>query len=429
MNAQAGLPEVLASRQRRVSVSEDATQGLGISRGAHCSIRAARFRLIDANGVETLVPNLYLDVVIIRANPKDSKLYFPGPYNPDSGDPPACYSDNGIGPSSNALQPQSPLCSTCPHNQMNSKINPQTGKGSKACSDRKKLAFIIPGDPAVNVYELQVPPDSLKAMKDYAKFLSQQATGGQRKVDIGDMVTRLSFDSEASHPRLKFEPVGWADDAYTLQMIDYIYDQQLDVAAVGLNDVPADPEIVKQAIGLRAQYAQLAPQAAQPAQFQLPSRQEPAQPLHMQGVAMQQAAAMQGQQAAAMQGAAMQQAASFLPPQSGNGQAQPQQEPKPRGRPKKQPEQLPSGTMMPLAVPAHQFSPPTPAAPVAAAAAMPDIPEFLRRPAVNAAPPVSPQPAQPQPSVSPQYGMAGAPPPPPQVAEALQAAMRMPPRR
>ena len=92
MNAQAGLPEALANRQRRVSVSDDATQGLGISRGAHCSIRAARFRLIDANGVETLIPNLYLDVVIIRANPKDSKLYFQGPYNPDSGDPPACYS-------------------------------------------------------------------------------------------------------------------------------------------------------------------------------------------------------------------------------------------------------------------------------------------------------------------------------------------------
>jgi len=272
MNAQAGLPEVLASRQRRVSVSEDATQGLGISREAHCSIRAARFRLIDANGVETLVPNLYLDVVIIRANPKTSKLYFSSAtYDPNSGEPPACYSDNGIGPSSNALQPQSPTCSACPHNQMNSKINPQTGKGSKACSDRKKIAFIIPGDPAVNVYELQVPPDSLGALKSYSAFLSQQATGGQRKVDIGDMVTRLSFDAEASHPRLKFEPVGWADDAYTLQMIDYIYDQELDVAAVGLNDVPADPEIVKQAIGLRAQYAQLAPQAAM---GQLSPRQE-----------------------------------------------------------------------------------------------------------------------------------------------------------
>ena len=412
MNAQAGLPEVLASRQRRVSVSEDATQGLGISRGAHCSIRAARFRLIDANGVETLVPNLYLDVVIIRANPKTSKLYFEGSYAPDSGAPPACYSDNGIGPSSNALQPQSPTCSACPHNQMNSKINPQTGKGSKACSDRKKIAFIIPGDPSVNVYELQVPPDSLGALKSYSAFLSQQATGGQRKVDIGDMVTRLSFDAEASHPRLKFEPVGWADDAYTLQMIDYIYDQQLDVAAVGLNDVPADPEIVKQTIGLRAQYAQLAPsmqgtqQTMQGAyqspvgpQFQLPPRQEVGQ--HGNGQA------------------------PFVLTASSPASAPVQEAPKRPGRPKKQPEQLTA----PPAAQAPQFSPPTPAAPVAVAPGMPDIPEFLRRPAVNAAPPVSPQPAQPQPAVSPQYGMAGAPPPPPQVAEALQAAMRMPPRR
>jgi hypothetical protein len=388
MNAQAGLPEVLANRQRRVSVSDDATQGLGISRGAHCSIRAARFRLIDANGVETLVPNLHLDVVIIRANPKTSKLYFDGAYAPDSGAPPACYSDNGIGPSSNALRPQSPTCSACPHNQMNSKVNPQTGKGSKACSDRKKIAFIIPGDAAVNVYELQVPPDSLGALKSYSSFLSQQATGGQRKVDIGDMVTRLSFDAEASHPRLKFEPVGWADDTHTLQMIDYIYDQQLDVAAVGLNDVPADPEIVKQAIGLRAQYAQLAPQAAQPAQFQLPPRQ----------------------------------GNGGAPPFAQSVATTPQVTSKPRGRPRKPQEP------QPLAAPAApQFSPPTPATPVAAPG-MPDIPEFLRRPAANTAPPPAP-PAQPQPAITPQYGMAAAPPPPPQVAEALHAAMRMPPRR
>jgi hypothetical protein len=415
MNAQAGLPEVLASRQRRVSVSDDATQGLGISRGAHCSIRAARFRLIDANGVETLVPNLYLDVVIIRANPKDSKLYFPGPYNPDSGDPPACFSDNGVGPSTNALQPQSPLCSTCPHNQMNSKINPQTGKGSKACSDRKKLAFIIPGDPAVNVYELQVPPDSLKAMKDYAKFLSQQATGGQRKVDIGDMVTRLTFDPQASHPKLKFEPVGWADDTHTLQMIDYIYDQELDVAAVGLNDVPADPEIVKQAIGLRAQYAQLAHQS-QPV---YPAGAQQSAPVYPQGA----------QQAAQFQLPPRQEGngqAPFAPTASSPASAPVQEAPKRPGRPRKAQEPA----IAPPASQAPQFLPPTPATPVAAAPGMPDIPEFLRRPAANAAPPVSPpQPAQPQPVVSPQYGMAGAPPPPPQVAEALQAAMRMPPRR
>jgi len=423
---------VLASRQRRVSVSEDATQGLGISRGAHCSIRAARFRLIDANGVETLVPNLYLDVVIIRANPKDSKLYFEGSYNPDSGDPPACYSDNGIGPSLNALRPQSPLCSTCPHNQMNSKINPQTGKGSKACSDRKKLAFIIPGNSAVNVYELQVPPDSLKAMKDYAKFLSQQATGGQRKVDIGDMITRLSFDDKASHPRLKFEPVGWADDAYTLQMIDYIYDQQLDVAAVGLNDVPADPEIVKQAIGLRAQYAQLAPQAAPNPYPQLNAMgaQAPgpqAQPPGLQVGIHPGPAFNPGNMPVRKEGnsfAPMQHQPQVVP--NVLTQTAPVQEaPKRSGRPKKQPEQLAA----PPTTQAPQFSPPTPAAPVAASPGMPDIPEFLRRPAVNAAPPVSPQPVQPQPAVSPQYGMAGAPPPPPQVAEALQAAMRMPPRR
>jgi len=389
--------QVSEARPRRVSVNDDAIQGLGGSRGAHCSIRAARFRLIDANGVEKLVPELYLDVVVIRANPKDSKLFFEGAYNPTSGAPPTCFSDNGIGPSANALMPQSPLCVSCPHNQMNSKINPQTGKGSKACSDRKKLAFIIPGDPAINVYELQVPPDSLSSLKGYIKFLKEQ----KENPDMSQVVTRLSFDPDASHPKLKFEPSGWADDAHTQQTIDYIYDQGLDRTAVGLDDQPADPGTVMESIVIRAQYAQLAPQRAnQLAQLAPQAAQGPAQ--------------------------------FQLPPRQGNGQAPSQEAPKPRGRPRKPQQEAPQQVSAPSV-----FSPPTPATPVQmqrasdlAPGSLPDIPEFLRRPAANTAPLVPPSPpAQPQPAITPQYGMAAAPPPPQQVTEALHAAMRMPPRR
>jgi len=379
MNTQAGLPEALASRQRRITVSDDLAGSSG--RGPHISIRGKIFRLVNAQGEERIIDDRHLDVVVIRANPKMGKLYYRA-WEPNNPLPPTCFSDNGVGPSINAMEPQSPLCVSCQWNQKNSKINPETGKGSKACKDVQKLAVIIPGDPAVNVYELSVPPDSQGALRAYRDFLRQQASGGQRKVDMSDMVTRLTFDLDTAHPKIKFEPSGWADDQYTMDLIDYIYDNQLDRAAACLDDQAADPETVKQSIELRAQYAQLAPQRAnQPAQLQ--------------------------------------------PPLPSNGQAPSQEAPKPRGRPRKPQQEAPQQVSVPSV-----FSPPTPATPVAPAPGMPDIPEFLRRPAANTAPPVSPTPpAQPQPAITPQYGMAAAPPPPPQVTEALHAAMRMPPRR
>ena len=211
---------------------------------------------------------------------------------------------------------------------MNSKINPETGKGSKACSDRTKLAVIIPGDSIVNVYELQVPPKSLTPLNEYINFLKQQAD----KPDISELVTRLEFNDTASHPMIKFSPVRWVrDDPHDVQMIDYIYDQRLDENVVGLNDVPADPEVVRQAQQLRNRAA---------GQFQLPSRQE---------VARQKEAAPPNPVYHGMAGA--QQAQTMYHQGAQTAQADPYAQepaPKPRGRPKKPVEALAAPTASPI---------------------------------------------------------------------------------
>jgi hypothetical protein len=390
-------------------------------------------------GEEFIVPTLYLDVIVIRANRK-SKLFFQGPYDANNVGPPTCFSDNGIGPSSNALQPQSERCLPCLWNQMNSKINPETGKGSKACSDRTKLAVIIPGDSIVNVYELQVPPKSLTPLNEYINFLKQQAD----KPDISELVTRLEFNDTASHPMIKFSPVRWVrDDPHDVQMIDYIYDQRLDENVVGLNDVPADPEVVRQAQQLRNGAA---------GQFQLPSRQE---------VARQKEAAPPNPVYHGMAGA--QQAQTMYHQGAQTAQADPYAQepaPKPRGRPKKPVEALAAPTASPIIAAAPMAgripmgSPPAGGIPMGSPPAggipgsppaggipgsppaggnMPDIPDFLRRAqnqvGVAAQPPQQPPQAATLQPPPPQFGMARALPPPPSVSAALDAAMRMPPRR
>ena len=364
-----GLPPALASRQRR-SIIADATSGLGMSRGAHISIRGNRFRLINAAGNEFLVPTAHLDVIVVDANVKTSKVYFENEYDPNSDVPPTCFSDNGTGPSTQSMAPQAPTCAACPWNIIGSDTSKVTGRGIKACSDRKKVAIIIPDDPQVNVYELQIPPGSLTNLRAYSQWLGQQASGVEgRALDIADMVTRLEFDPNKMGV-LQFRAVAYADDDHTMKLIEYIDANRLADVAVGRNDVAHDPEMVKQLLAGRPQPVLQAPAPAAPAPqaqpFALPPRQ--------------------------------QEAPAQLPPPA----AAPA--PVPKTRKPRTAAAAPAGT--------PQFM-----APAASANAQPqlppqnlDVPPFLRRDANNALP--TPP--------TPKFGMVDNPPaPPPGVAEAM----------
>src|SRR5260221_12821306 len=273
-----GLSPALANRQRR-SIIDDATTGLGMTRGPHISIKGNRFRLVNEAGQEFLVPTTHLDVVVVDANVKTSKIFYAGDYDPSGNNdvPPTCFSDNGTGPSTLSMVPQAPTCAVCPMNVVGSDQSKFTGKNIKACSDRKKLAVIIPDDPAVTVYELQIPPGSLSNMRAYGSWLGQQASGIQgRKLDIADMVTRIDFDADKTGV-MKFSAVAFADDDRTIQLIDYIDQNKLADVAVGRNDVAHDPAMVQQMIsGGRPTAHIAAPAPAQPAQFTLPPPTAPA---------------------------------------------------------------------------------------------------------------------------------------------------------
>jgi hypothetical protein len=385
-----GLPAPLASRAYR-GIIQDAANNLGASRGPHLSTRGGRFRLIDGTGQEKLIDTHYVDLIVVDANVHSSRIYFGGPFDPLSDAPPMCFSDNGVGPSTQSMSPQSPTCQVCPHNVRGSDVT-FTGKATTACSSRKKLAFILPDDPAVTVYELQIPPGSLTNFRNYCDWLRQQASGvANRPMDINDVVTRVSFDPGRQFV-MQFEPAAYADDERTIQLVEYIYANKLADAAVGRNDVAHDPENVRRLLsaalteGRVAAPAPAATPAPQQAQFQ-------------------------------------------LPPRGNGGAAQPAPEsgPKQRGRPR---------TVAPA--PSAQLASPqaAPAAPQSAPPTLPPvqddggIPSFLQR----AATPAPSQPTQgtaatlPTPPAQ-RFGVGPAPPPPAALNEALSKAMSLPTRK
>src|SRR5262249_40445874 len=148
------VPAYFNTRQRR-GLAETARTGL--SRNVpYISIEGQSFTLVDENGVERQIPTPFLDCAIIDLTDVVSRVFWgteDGNYGSpvkmyrkgDAFAPPICFSDNGIGASSQAQEPQATRCKGCQWNEWNSSISRMTGKGVPACGSTKKVAVYIPG--------------------------------------------------------------------------------------------------------------------------------------------------------------------------------------------------------------------------------------------------------------------------------------------
>lgn len=241
---------------RPTSLTAAAIGGVGGQRPPHISIDSNRFSLVDSTGNIKELPPLVapdgksaivaVDVVFIDANPKPSKIFWDPtkPYSPNSSEPPWCFSDNGIGPSSMATKPQNPVCSTCPNNAIGSAVSKFSGANIKACQDFKKLAVIIPGDTDGFIYLMQVKPGSFKNWSAYLNWLKGQKMPTGAAPDLCDVVTRMSFESQGV---LKFEPVALVDQAGAVgqQMIE-AWGKKVTDEMVGKTDQPIQGMIGQQ---------------------------------------------------------------------------------------------------------------------------------------------------------------------------------------
>jgi len=279
------LPAYLQNR-RPSGVTAGILAGLPSGSPPTLSIRSQRFTLVDAAGNErpagAMDPQLglYVDVVIVHVNPHTSKLFYDVAYDPSAQDfsPPACFSDNGLGPSRQSAKPQSPTCAACPKNQWGSDVSKITGKATKACNDAKKIAVVMPDNPDM-AFLLRVPPNSLKHISAYAKMVGAQSLG-DRPVEVSDVVTRITFDKQVQGT-LNFAPVGWIDER-TAVALDKIWVEKKADEMIGLNDTPHGGPYALSGASAAPQQApaaqQLPPPAPPPQAQAIPFMQQPPNP-------------------------------------------------------------------------------------------------------------------------------------------------------
>jgi hypothetical protein len=206
--ARIGAPSLLAQSM----AGGLATGGESIPR---ISIKGARFRIVEGD-TETVLDSTTIDVVIVGANPRLSKTWYAKAWDKDA-EPtaPDCFSLDGIGPDPQATSPQNDLCASCPQNAWGSKVTP-TGQQIKACSDKKRLAVVSAEDPSGPVYLLEVTPAALKGLNQYQKELSMRGIAPEI------VTTRVSFDTDASFPKLIFG-FGGFNDTETQTAVDPLF--------------------------------------------------------------------------------------------------------------------------------------------------------------------------------------------------------------
>ena len=98
------------NRQGR-TILDAAVTGLGFARHPMISRAGNRFTLVDSAGNAKPIAlmdqagRVYIDLVIFDASPHPNRMFFAGPYEGDSSQPPDCFSDNGTGPSAQSRNP------------------------------------------------------------------------------------------------------------------------------------------------------------------------------------------------------------------------------------------------------------------------------------------------------------------------------------
>lgn len=146
-----------------------------------------------------------LEVVIVKANPQLSKVYYDGGYVEGSDEKPKCYSHDGVTPAGDAVARQADTCAMCPHNAWGSRISENGSKG-KACSDSRRIA-VCPAGELGRPMLLRIPAATLKDLAGYAQMLTQ------RDAPYQAVVTKIGFDPTVAHPKLTFKAVRWLDKA------------------------------------------------------------------------------------------------------------------------------------------------------------------------------------------------------------------------
>lgn len=199
------LPAYLADDARQINSDLAGHLGGGFP---VLSIKGKTFA-VKRDGSRHIIPNpkdpesaaTAIEVVLIKINKHKSKVFYAKGWKEGDDAKPDCFSNDGTKPDAGVENPQAKSCATCPNNAWGSKIS-ESGTKLKACSDAIRVAVAAPDD-LEDPMLLRIPAASMKALGEFGSVCSR------KNVPYNSVVTRVSFDADASTPKLVFKAVGF----------------------------------------------------------------------------------------------------------------------------------------------------------------------------------------------------------------------------
>ena len=185
-----------------------ALMGGAVGSSKRISIKGGVFRLISGGKEMASIEDRHLDVIVVKAAPKVSRMFYAKSYDAENISGPDCWSNDGETPDASIKEAQSVSCATCPQNIAGS------GQGnSRACRYQQRLAVVLESDPSGDILQLTLPATSIFGKEDgdkrplqaYVRHLALASP----PVDVEKIVTRMKFDMKSESPKLIFAPVRW----------------------------------------------------------------------------------------------------------------------------------------------------------------------------------------------------------------------------
>lgn len=199
-----GLPAYLKGTDDATNALAGTSDGGGLG-ARRISIKGGVFREFIGGKEYRVSEERSMNVVIVKAASKVSRIYYSGSYVEGETVSPTCWSSDSQRPDEKVKTPQSATCLTCPKNIKGS------GQGeSRACRYQQRLAVVLDSEvDKEEVYQLVLPPTSVFGdgekgklpLQAYARHLKNHGT------PITGVVTEMRFDTASPTPKLVFKPV------------------------------------------------------------------------------------------------------------------------------------------------------------------------------------------------------------------------------
>ena len=200
------------ARNNELSETAKALTGGGTGQSIkRISIKGGVFRLVAGGKEIASIDDRHLDVIIVKAAPKVSRIFYAKSYDADNIAGPDCWSNDGEKPDASIKDPQAQTCMSCPQNVAGS------GQGnSRACRYQQRLAVVLENNPTGDVLQLTLPATSIfgkeegdkRPLQAFARYLALQ----NPPINPEQIVTRMRFDTKAESPKLYFQPVRWLEE-------------------------------------------------------------------------------------------------------------------------------------------------------------------------------------------------------------------------